>query len=556
MLGFQLALWNLLGITKGKLDFHNDEFNDVEYLENCRAHNSFAWLCTFNIFKSQILYLYDEPTAALDCALEAGKYLDFVLGHFQGSEYNFHYSLIVAAVYPEATGETKKQDWERLEINQKQMKIWADNCPENFLHKYLLIAAEMARISGKDLEAMELYDRSIESARENQFVQNEALANELAAKFWLAKGKEEFAKTYLKNARYGYQIWGAKWKIEDLESKYRDLLRESDSQKKSEGSATTTTSIVTTTGSGEALDLATVMKASQAISGEIFLGKLLEKLMQILLENAGAQSGHLILAREGKLSVEASKKIESKDISVLPSLPRESCWPVSVINYVARTKESLVLNDAKGEGNFTQDAYIQQHKTKSILCAPLMDRGQLVSMVYLENNLSAGAFTRERLEVVKLLSSPAAISIENARLYASLETKVAERTQELSETLEHLKATQEELIQSEKMAALGQLVAGVAHEINTPLGAIGSSINNIASFLKETLQKSYLFFQKLSPERQQDFFALVETSLQRETSFSTREKRHFRKTLKGQLEAEEIRSRRNRGCRYYCSDSS
>jgi predicted ATPase/signal transduction histidine kinase/tRNA A-37 threonylcarbamoyl transferase component Bud32 len=540
MLGFQLALWNLLGMTKGKLDFHSDEFNDVEYLDNCRAHNSFAWLCTFNIFKSQILYLYDEPAAALDCALEAGKYIDFVLGHFQGSEYNFYYSLILAALYPEAAEERKQQYWQQLEINQKQMKTWADNCPENFLHKYLLIAAEMARISGKDLEAMELYDRSIESAKENQFVQNEALANELAAKFWLAKGKEEFAKIYLKNARYGYQIWGAKRKVEDLEAKYRDLLRESDSQKKRKKYATTTTAIATTTGSGEALDLATVMKAARAISGEIVLGKLLEKLMQILLENVGGQSGHLILCQAGEMSVEASKEIESQNISVLQSLPIESCLPVSVINYVARTKESLVLNNAKREGNFTQDAYIQKHQTQSILCAPLIDRGQLVSIVYLENNLSPGAFTKERLEVVKILSSQAAISIENARLYASLETKVAERTQELSETLDHLKATQEELVQSEKMAALGQLVAGVAHEINTPLGAIGSSINNIASFLKETLQESYLFFQELSPERQQDFFALVETSLQRETSFSTREKRQFRKTLKGQLEAEEI----------------
>ncbi len=293
MWGFQLALWNLLGMTTGKLDFHNDEFNDVEYLENCLAHNSFAWLCTFNIFKSQILYLYDEPGAALDCALEAGKYINFVLGHFQGSEHNFHYSLILAALYPEAKGETKQQYWQQLEINQKQMKIWADNCQENFLHKYLLIAAEMARISGKDLEAMEFYDRSIESARENKFVQNEALANELAAKFWLAKGKEEFAKSYMKNARYGYEIWGAKRKVEDLDAKYPQLLRESKSPNKGTKYAPTTTNIASTTGSGEALVLATVLKASQAISGEIVLGKLLEKLMQILLENLKCPKGDI-----------------------------------------------------------------------------------------------------------------------------------------------------------------------------------------------------------------------------------------------------------------------
>ena len=539
ILGCLLPALNLKGITANKLNFSNEEVNDEQYIETCHANKDYHSLCIYYICKSQVLYLYGEAEAALECLIDAKQYLSFVLGIVVEADHNFFYSLSLIAVYPTVSPEEQKLYWEQLETNQKQLKIWADSCQENFLHKYLLVGAEMARLSNK-LEAIDLYDQSIQSARENEYFQNEALGNELAAKFWLAKGKAEFAKTYLKNARYGYEIWGAKRKVEDLDAKYPELLRESKSPNKGTKYSPTTTSIATTTGSGEALDLATVMKASQAISGEILLGKLLEKLMQILLENAGAQGGHLILSSEGNLSVEASKEIDKEDISVLQSLPIESCLPVSVINYVARTKESLVLNDASREGNFTKDAYLKQHQTKSILCAPLINQGQLVSIVYLENNLSKGAFTQERLEVVKLLSSQAAISIENARLYTSLEIKVAQRTQELSETLENLKATQDELVQSEKMAALGQLVAGVAHEINTPLGAIGSSINNIASFLKETLQESYLFFQELSPERQRDFFALVETSLQRETSFSTREKRQFRKNLKSELEAEEI----------------
>ncbi|NEP42376.1 MAG: serine/threonine-protein kinase PknK, partial [Okeania sp. SIO2H7] len=217
MLGFQLALLNLLGLTSSELDFHNENFNEVEYLESCRAHDSFAWLGTFNIFKSQILYLYGYFDIALEAALEAEKYLHFFLSQFQSSEHNFHYSLILAALYLEATEENKQKFWQQLETNQQQMKIWMDCCRENFEHKYLLISAEMARISGQDLEAMELYDRAIDSAREHEFIQNEALANELAAKFWLAKGKVQFANIYLKNARYSYEIWGAKRKVKDLE---------------------------------------------------------------------------------------------------------------------------------------------------------------------------------------------------------------------------------------------------------------------------------------------------------------------------------------------------
>ncbi len=446
ILGFQLAFLNLTGMTSNKLDFNNGEINDQKFLEQCLEHNSFAWLCTFNIFKGQILYLYGYLDEALTCIGEAQKWLSYVLGQFQTSEYNFHSSLIWAGIYSQSSPAQQTEYWQRLESNQKQMKIWADNSPDNFEHKYLLIAAEMAQIEGKILDAMSLYDRAILSARQNDFIQNEALANELAAKFWLRQGKEDFAKIYLQKAFYCYQLWGAKRKVEDLQEKYPLLLKSSSSSVNSV-TTTRTSTMVTSTGTSAsvAFDFATVMKASLAISGQIILEQLLTALMKILIECAGAEIGHLILEIKGKLLIETSGGIDDQQITVLQSLPIEGNLPVSIINYVARTQETVVLDNATSQGNFTNDPYISSHQPKSILCVPLINQGQLISIVYFENNLAIAAFTPERIEVLKVLSAQAAISIENARLYQTLEDKVKERTLQLAE------ANQEIMVLNDKL---------------------------------------------------------------------------------------------------------
>ncbi len=453
MLGFQIALWNLTGRTSGKFDFRIEELSDTEFLANCRSHNSFAWLCTYNIFKSQILYLYGQLYEALKHSLEAEKYISFVLGHFQSSEYIFHSALILAGLYPEAPAERRQEYWDKLQSHQKRMKIWADFCPENFAHKYLLVAAEMARISGRGEEAMDLYDRAILSARENEFIQNEALANELAAKFWLAKGKPEFAQIYLRKAHYGYQLWGAKRKVEDLEELYPNLLGKKPAAGVQDAAIPTT---VTSTGrSTRVLDLSTVMKAAQAISGEIVLDKLLAKLIELAIENAGAQKGFLILSQNGQLLIEAEGEVDG-EVRVLQSTPVGTSpnLPEAIVNYVARTQENQVLNDAAREGIFTTDAYIAAKKPKSVLCAPILNQGKLTGIFYLENNLTAGAFTPARLEVVKILSSQAAISIENALLYRTLEQKVEERTAQLADAYREITQLNERLkAENMRMAA-------------------------------------------------------------------------------------------------------
>ncbi|HEY9301714.1 MAG TPA: GAF domain-containing protein, partial [Phormidium sp.] len=271
-------------------------------------------------------------------------------------------------------------------------------------------------------------------AKKHEYINEAGLAYELAAKFYLSKGRKVSARAYMQEACYCYQLWGATAKVKDLERRYPHLLTATGTGIQD----TKNTTRLTTTGSRYSLDIATVVKASQAISGEIVLDRLLSSLMNILIENAGAQKGYLILASQGELLIEAEGSIDGDRITVLQSIPIDNRVPSAILNYVVRTQESVVLNDAASEGQFTNDPYIKEHQSKSILCVPLINQGQLISIVYLENNLTAGAFTPEHLEVVKILSSQAAISIENAQLYQTLEDKVKQRTAQLAQANEEI----------------------------------------------------------------------------------------------------------------------
>jgi GAF domain-containing protein len=391
--------------------------------------------------------LYEQP-APLTLLEESAKLFGYIPATISITSHNFYYSLTIIAHYPNASSQEQKEYWQKIEANQKQMKVWAENCEANFLHKYLLVAAEMARISDQWTEAMELYDHAIESAKEHEFIQNEALGNELAAKFWLSRGKEDFAKLYIRKARQGYQMWGAKRKVEHLEEKYPQWF----SSQSYESNVVTTTSTTTTGRSTKSLDIESVIKASETLSKEIVLEKLLANLMKIAIENAGAQKGFLILKTDKNWFIEAESNVNVSETKLLQSIPIETeekkenpLLCSAIVNYVARTKENVILGNACHKGNFTNDRYIIANQTKSILCTPLLNQGNLSGIVYLENNLTSDDFTPERIALLNILSAQAAISIDNSRLYQTLEKRVEERTKELSQTLEILKATQAEL---------------------------------------------------------------------------------------------------------------
>lgn len=377
-----------------------------------------------------LCYLFWQYIEAASNAAYTEQYLDGATALLAVPCFYFYDSLTQLALYPNAANSEQKRCLTKVLANQKRMKKWAHHAPMNHLHKFYLVEAERHRVLGKNALAIDCYDRAIALAKENEYIHEAALAYELAANFYLSKGKELSAKAYMQEARYSYQLWGATAKVKDLETRYQQLFVVTQLGIKD----TKTTTTLTGSGSGSNLDIATVMKANQAISGEIVLDKLLSSLMKILIENAGAQKGYLILASQGKLLIEAEGTIDSAQVTVLQSLPIENCQILSeaIVNYVARTKESVVLNEANREGQFINAPYIKENQPKSILCVPLINQGKLISIVYLENNLTTGAFTPERVEVLKFLLGQAAISIENAKLY----TQVRENESRLTQLLE------------------------------------------------------------------------------------------------------------------------
>ncbi|MEG4069089.1 AAA family ATPase [Microcoleus sp. Pol11C2] len=380
--------------------------------------NEFTAIACACIYKLLLAYCYGNYTAALDHISQVKQYLMGVSGSAFVPIFHFYAALTHLAIFPAQPAIEQTEIIALVKSHQSTLQQWAQNAPMNNLHKWYLVEAERQRVLGNKAEAIEMYDRAISGAQENKYVNEEALANELAAKFYGEWGKTKVAQAYIFEAYYCYVEWGATAKVTDLETRYPQLFAVTQPGRKN----TQTTVAMTTTGSGNHLDITAVMKASQAISGEIMLDKLLSSLMKILMENAGAQRGYLILLSQGQLFIEAEGTIDDELVTVLQSIPVETCQDLSsaIVNYVSRTQESVVLDDAARSGQFTNDRHIRKHQPKSILCVPLINQSQIISIVYLENNLTAGAFTPERVEILKVLSGQAAISIQNSKLYTEV----------------------------------------------------------------------------------------------------------------------------------------
>ncbi|MGB6014150.1 MAG: AAA family ATPase, partial [Nodosilinea sp.] len=454
-------------------------------------------------------YLFGQYEQALDNAAQAEQYLDGVKAFLVVPVFYFYDSLaqlaqVSSGDVPEsgsgdAAGESRlSAALSKVEQNQTHLRRWADHAPMNFQHKYDLVEAERARVLGQPWQAMEHYDRAIAAARAQGYSQEEALANERAAEFYLGAGRDKVAQVYLAEAYYSYLRWGAIAKAQQLEAEYPQLLAPAAGRQAIAAAPSPVTNTRSTSGF-QGFDLATVMKASQALSGEIVLSDLLTQLMQIVLENAGAEQGLLLLESGGQLVVKASGKVGDDaivhlvnpmghqgeaELSLATDADAAAALPLSVVNYVTRTQAALVLHNATAEDLFAGDPYILAQQPKSVLCAPLLHQGQLTGMLYLENNLTTGAFTPDRLEVLQLLAGQAAISIENARLYAdleeanrTLEANVAARTLELQQNNVYLQQEIQERQRAEEAAmvanrAKSEFLANMSHELRTPLNGI------------------------------------------------------------------------------------
>ncbi len=463
---YRQTIWNCINPEIEDPVMLNGEFADeAGFLSNFETNGDKVGTALFYVNKLILCCIFQEFGQTAAYVESADEHSPGLVGQLSERQYHLYSNLALLAL-PEAedvpgpaNATDSRNAIKRAKKSLKLLRKMESAASAISHHAPLLLEAEIMRATGKSTSAADLYDDAIRHARECGHHYEEALANELCGRFYLGLGKAQIGEGYLQRAFTVYRKWGATAKLARMPGQYPEIVfpRIDPVLPAGEYGATPMAgygpaiSIAASSqpslarGDDHHLDLGTVLKATRAISGEIVLSRLLEELLKIVLENAGAQRCMLLLDEEGGLTVEG--EISSDKIIVLQSAPIEDypALPRSIINYVLRTRNSVVLDDAMHDGEFTQDAYLSSGKVRSLLCLPIVSKGGLTGLLYLENNSAPGVFTLERLEILKVISAQIAISIENARLYESIEKKVGERTSELREKSELLNRLNREM---------------------------------------------------------------------------------------------------------------
>ncbi|MEH1799840.1 MAG: AAA family ATPase [Nostoc sp.] len=610
-------------------------YDETVMIPKHRQANELTVMAELYIYKLLLAYSFGDYKAAIAYIEEGEKYLLAVSGLIFVQIFHFYAALTYLAQFSTQPEIELSVILAQVEIHQTTLHRCAQNASTNHLHKWHLVEAEKQRVLGNKAEALENYDRAITLAKANGYIQEEALSNELVAKFYFDWGKERVAQAYMQEAYYCYARWGAKAKIEDLEKRYPQLLQSILQQQRINfntletisfrgTSSSTRTSTTGSTSISHALDFTSVLKAAQAISSSLELDQLIVSLTHIILENSGAKKSALILPQNDTWQVRAITSINHQEIqTILEPQSLNTCQdiPVNIINYVKNTKQTVVIDNCKTDIIGLIGEYMHSSQPQSVLCTPIINQGHLVGILYLENQLTQGVFTSDRLSLVNFLCTQAAISLENAQLYNHLqerekfltsiyegvgclifvidvrdngkfeytgwskscelavgipasqvlcktsqelhgdeaavvyqnhlrcfqtgipityeecltfndhitwwlttlsplkdqtgkvyrivgttinisdrkqaESVVTEKSQALGTALEDLQQAQLQIVQSEKMSALGNLVAGVAHEMNNPLGFIAASLKQAKPTIADVVQHLKLYQKSL-----------------------------------------------------------
>ncbi|WP_437589907.1 AAA family ATPase [Sorangium sp. So ce1000] len=460
-------LRSLEGLTAADASLNEEglaEFSEEACLSALTRASFGCGIAFYHIIRLILLYSHGRPEEALAAAEAARPVLGAVMAMPIEATYHFYLALTLIAL-----GEHDERERERhaaaLSASLGKLELWARHCPDNFRVKHVLVLAEAARVAGRDAEAMELYDDAIDAARQSEFVQYEALASELTGLYYARRGRRRIATLYLDAAAHAYRQWGAERKAtalireHGLDAPLADRAPAAARHQSISSSSTLSTSHPLL---NKLADVAAVLQATHAISSELVLGRALDRVMRAVLSSAGGQRGSLMLAREeDRLFIEASITLDPETIEVELRRPLEesSDLPVSVVHYVARTRELLILDDAAASPRFGADPYLAARRPRSVMGLPLVHQNRLTGVLYVENALASGAFTPEQAELLRLLGAQVAAALENALLYGRLqevsdrqramndrlESEVQRRTEELSSVNERLSQKADEL---------------------------------------------------------------------------------------------------------------